>query len=233
MIFVLALSSSAKNDLQKAQLKGKVRCITYFETFVGDSLEKQTILQIYNRLGNELTTVYYRDEVVSDSNNCKYDEQGKRTEEKSKSWRTVYMYGTDDKPVESRRYVVEDGSLMERVIFWYDCNGNDSEVISYGGSGRMNYRMVIQVAANGDRVETMFDTSGKVEQKYEQQYDTDNSLRLQSSYTNFGGYELKRTTKYYYYGFDKRGNWTLRKCSVSGEKVEYEILEKRVIEYYQ
>ncbi len=237
MIIVLilppAVKSNVKNDLQKAKLKGKVSCVTYFETFVGDSLERQRSIHFYNKSGNEITSIHFLGETIIDSVIWKYDEQGKGIEEKSKSSRTEYMYDVNGALLESKRYKTDDGSLMESMFFRHDANGNDSEIISYGCSGAKNYRMVTQIATNGDRIETVFDMSGNVEQKYEYKYDTDSNLKLSMSYMNLDGRELKETVEYFYYGFDKRGNWTFRKCSASREKLEYELFEKRVIEYYQ
>ncbi|MCD6013038.1 MAG: hypothetical protein K0Q79_2900 [Flavipsychrobacter sp.] len=220
-----------KNDLQKEQLKGKVKTVTYFE-WNDTTATNPRLIYVYDGSGNEIGRKYFMGESVIDNYSYQYKGQQK-IEERTVSWRTEFSYGANSELLESKRYKVEDGSLMERMIFMYDVQGNDSITISYGGSGAMNYRMIIQIAENGDRVETSYTASGNIEQRDEFKYDTDGSPKEHYSYSNHFNSEFSERQEFYYYEFDKAGNWTVRKCVMIRGDIRDEIPEKRAIVYYQ
>lgn len=221
----------AQNDLQRNHLLGRVKSIKHNWD---DTVIKQT--EFFNTFGNKIEEqAYYQGQII-DTTRYKYDNQNRLVEETSISWKTIYSYDAQHHIIESNRSRVDNGVLVEKMLFRQSNAGDDSEVFSYSGSGDLNYRKMIEIDGKGDRKEISYDAAKKIERVEEIKYNKD---KTESSSTEFFGdtydnvrFEISDQTEYIYESFDKMGNWTRRrmKSNRNGRTTEY--IQARIIEYY-
>ncbi|MCW3121957.1 MAG: hypothetical protein JWQ38_1449 [Flavipsychrobacter sp.] len=226
------VKNNVQNDIQKQHLKGKIKAITYYS---GNDTSQITI---FNSIGNFVENKYFMEGKVVDICKYEYDVQGKLMETNSVSWRTVYNYDGHGNLAETNRYKVEDGSLMQRILFYYKSNGSDSATVSFAGNGHMNYRSVINIKETGNKREIFYDADGRIERREEYTWDADYSVKSEILFQQLGDYASTESMKFQYENYDKQGNWIQKKVFGNStnniRKHDYEYVEsyQRAIEYY-
>jgi len=136
----------------------------------------------------------------------------------------------DAKPSKSR-----DPRYEVKLKYKYDDQGRISEETWLENDGELWLRYVYE-HVNGERRETVFDSKGKLNQKYDYKLDAKgNDVEMISYDPNSGKVEGKE--KYEYLSFDSHGNWTKRVEyeSENGDDSKFKIREVkyRTLTYFQ
>jgi len=248
LLIVLLCSFGGKrnnNSWSEAQLKGRVRSITEYESLgmPAKALSLRTIYK-YDERGNETEENIYtkKDSLfISVKWSYKYNKAGRITEKKvynkdgSTAWTLVYKYDKKGAVTGTVKYLA-NGDQDEKTTYKYDAKGNDIAELRYDKNGRLECKSAFKFNAAGIMVDALDDCSNipflteDVRAITHEVYDNKGCL------TEHREYDKNKTdiagSKYSAYEFDKTGNWIKRTVVMqyrySVDTVEY----KREISYY-
>jgi hypothetical protein len=241
--FLLAIVSHSlgqKNDLEKLNLKGKIKFIselTYQPLQEGDMIIKGRMVQWYtnsfDQSGNKIEDIKYKSDSTIDKKYIyKYNSEGKRQE--------LTMISGDD-------------LLTLLIKYQYDSQGNLAEDISYDEKGQMDKKIMYLYGDNGLVMEeNIYASSGELRQKLRYAYNSEKLLVETSRYRGNGKLERRITYKHdnlgneteektfsadgslistnsNVYEFDHQGNW-IRKTTLSSN-LPVSITEREIIYY--
>lgn len=243
-----------KNDLEKSNLKGKIKRVTNINYFVIEKFgelekgEKTPFLnfELYNEKGFLTEESFFRVKLEYNSKNqlikkyslidttiYKYDNKGLKIEENLYSKKLIqkikYLYDDNENMIESRTYE-SSGELKGLNKFRYDGKKCIEDKGFYKTGEFMNLTKY-KYDNKGNEIEKIFffdeNIEGKIK-KNTQKFDENNNVIETSFYSNLYG-EDYYTSKTIYKKFDKNGNWI--------EAIEYfnnkpNLIITREIDYY-
>lgn len=244
MLFITlnSYSQTLKNDLQKANIIGKVKSIeeSSFDGIIklgkitkGKFKEKNE--SVYNDKGNQiLEKIYYDNTDMIWTGLFIYNDKGKVIEKQNYKgdrdplYHCKFVYDNNGNQIEEQVYN-NDGSLRCKYINVYDDKGNNIE------SQFHQFEMIEFTEKNkyvyddkGNQIEHQFySRDGKPTIKKKFVYDKKGNL-IESQFYGIKGI-LSSTTKYKY-TYDSRGNWITRlESKFDGKLCEY---SERKIAYF-
>jgi hypothetical protein len=193
-LFFFSLSicslASAKNDLARQKIKGQVKSVTELEyNETGDSLKWKTVGR-YNDSGNLVDF-------------CTYSAAGILLS------RSVFIYNdTTGLLIEERRFKA-DSSLIVRVKYVFDGQGNKTEEHNFDVSGKEFMKVSSKYDIKGNRtVKDSYNEYGILFLKANSKFDPlGNEIQIKEYDSHHG---LKYEISYDYNKTDSNGNWTSR-----------------------
>ncbi len=214
-----------KTDLQRKNLKGKVKSVRYIDYKAVDKFGELTKgdkseynwnnkLTKYDNNGNEIEWNRYNSDGSLD---CKY----------------TYKYDNNGNKIEENCYN-SDGSLCWKYTYKYDNNGNTIEKNSYKSDGSLYRKYTYKYDNNGNKIEENgYKSDGSLDYKYTYKYDNNGNTIEGNRYNSDGSLDYKYTYKYKY---DKYGNWIQKiYFEQKGEKSISlpQTITEQTIEYYK
>lgn len=234
-----------KNDLQEANLKGKVKSVREIDyeaiqeagqikkgkVLEGAESEVSNVLTSYNEQGYLVGREYYNFG-YSLKISYKYDAEGSMVEESQYNSdgkldsQTLYKYKYDEKGnvVEKVRSDAE-GNLDSKITYRYDNKGNLVEEKWYYPDGTLSWHLTYRYNDKGYKVEEITNSVEQSPSKITYKYDDKGSNTEREEYFYNSG--LVRYKNQYEY--DSYGNWIKRIKYVDGT---LSIITERTIEYY-
>lgn len=214
-----------KNDLQKANLKGKVKSVnsTTYRVSEEDGIIKKKIysinIEFYNELGNEIEFKQLHDNgdlfLIT-----KYDNKGNKTTYKSNG----DIHQTYSKIIDKEGQIVIKTVCGDFVNYYsYDEIGNLIKLITHTPDGRKLIERIYYKYDDKGRVLYKIDKGLHCQYSYE--YDVNNNIIKEIEHNPFG-----MAIRKFVYEVDSYKNWIIKKQLYYGKTLE-EITE-REIEYY-
>lgn len=212
-IMLLAFSNEkVKNDLVRANLKGKVKSIIEYDY---ETAQKDVIIQkaylnrkreySYDKKGMELEESMYNSEGILQ---LKYK----------------YAWETNKKQIQETTYSI-NGNLSNKTIFEFDEQGNKRDGISYGS---INTKYTFKTNTQGEIIEQIISTeSAEFLLKFTNNYNSNGDIIEKISYNSDGNISTKSIFTHQEY--DKNKNWIKRTEAENGKIIS---LTERVLEYY-
>ncbi len=234
-----------KNDLQEANLKGKVKSVREIDyeaiqeagqikkgkVLEGAESEVSNVLTNYNEKGYVVDKEYYNFG-YSFKISYKYDAEGSMVEENHYNsdskleYQILYEYKYDEKGNVVEQ--IEKGSESKtnrRITYGYDDKGNLVEEKWYYADGTLSWHVTYRYNDKGYKVEEITNSIEQSPSKITYKYDDKGGNTERDEYFHSGG--LVRYKNQYKY--DSQGNWIKRIKYVDGT---LSIITERTIEYY-
>lgn len=218
-LFSCDTTAQKKNDLQRQNLKGKVKSV------------KQFSYEVVEKFG-EITKGINIGWSEDDNSLSLYDDKGNLIEENLYNYDRIlllkYKNQYDDKGnlIEGNWYN-PDGTLGFKSKYQYNDKGNKIEENWYDSDGKLIGKVKVQYDEKGNVIEeTRYNSNGKLSSKSKYLYD-DEGNKIEENWYNADG--ILGSKYKYQYKYDQQGNWT--------EQIEYENdipqkIKERTIEYY-
>lgn len=233
---VVGYSQTTKTDLQKENLKGKVKLIkeiAYRAIDKNGTVEKGKVLKYgtiftkYNEEGNKIEESYYDpDGELDDKYTYEYDKEiliEKKRFAYDGRFDSKWIYTYNKNIIEVNRYWAE-GGFVSRWVYIYDENKNLIKEEYYDLEETLSKTSKFKYDEKGNLTEEDIYLSESSKIIYT--YDENRVLVKESWYNSDGGvFE----DKIYKYEYDSHGNW-IQKIQYSDERPYY--LTERKIEYY-
>ena len=234
------LEEDTKNDLEKENLKGKIRLIHQNSYYTKETFGEVTKTDLYEQIDsyfNEHGYLTKENKRYNSSNVFSYEKRTFQHDEqnniielnyetdsrfgKSKG-KTTYKYDSKGNKLEENWYNSK-GELEYKYTYKYDSKGNKVEKNSYNSEEKLKERIVYKYDAKGNEVETIgYDSEGKFEGKIVYEYDDKGNKIAEIQYNSEGKFGEK-----FIYEYDIKGNKIAEIWYNSEEKIE----EKEVYLY--
>jgi len=228
--FVSFMVEKAKNDLQRANLKGSVKSATWY-TYKGvikmglpekDSLQLKSISEFDSKGNKTVESSYKADGSLIYKWTYTHDEHGNETSYTAENKRgittTKYSYKLDSTGKVSEMYIFKsDGSLVSKNRRKYDDKGNEIESDSYDNSGPQGAKSTFVYDDKGNlTVSTNYNSSGVIEVRtIFSSYDANGSFNEETFKSPIFNY-------HHLYKHDDKGNMTeMKVLNKDGSVVDF------------
>lgn len=153
-----------KNDLQRMNLKGKVKSV------------RQIPYRAVEKFGEVQKGAV---EPFGDNMFWLFNEQGNKIEENryksdgSLNWKSTYKYDDKGNQIEENSYK-SNGSLDSKSTYKYDAKGNEIEKNVYNSDGSLDWKHTYKYDAKGNEIEeNWYNSDGSLSWKYTYKYTYD------------------------------------------------------------
>jgi|SRR5690554_1556174 len=218
ILLLFSHCTEIKNDLTRANLKGKVKSFEIKEYEVTEKFgevikgnPKYSTKKIYNEEGNVIEEANYNSNgdlylrTIHKYNDSRKNESIEYSNGNLDS-KTIYVYDDKENVSEERLYS-SDGNLIFKIIYIYNDEGNVGEKREYDSIGEMYSKTVYEYNKKGDHIETRsYFSDGDLHYRITIKARDDKGSVVEWSYYNSLKDEPNENS--FKNKYDKKGNWT-------------------------